>query len=230
MARTSALDLIQQVYRKATGELDLSVTPESEDGQTVLSVINETVDYYYNAVDFFGNRLLWARNIDPLYVIGDANGTDNFYPIDWDEVQALPDGFYFPIVVGQTHYELVPYEQLHGTGSKSQNICAINSEGLYFLHPPESGEIHYPCVPYGRHLTGIEKDVEAVTGVHNLLWLAWAAAAEYVRTDIVRGEQYPNVLNQANDVFGRMVSDNDARTQALVYEWGDGSKQRFAWE
>jgi hypothetical protein len=222
-------DFIKEIYRKASGEYDDSVTADSEDGRTILSVINEQVDYYYNAVDRFGARVLWVRNIDPEYELGDGNGVDDTFFIDWDEVQALPDGFYMPIAVGDTRYDLVPFEQLYGTNHENTNRCAISMEGLVFVEPPKEGVIRYPCIPYGKHLEGDEKDVEAWTGVHNTLWLMWAAAAEYVRTDIVRGEQYPNVLAQANDVYNRMLEDNDARTQALGYTWGQ-PQQRFDWE
>ena len=226
MPKMSADELIQNVYRKATGELDDTVTHENEDGKTVLSVINEQIEYYYNAVDHFGDRVVWARNIDPEYVIGDANQSDTTYPIDWDSVQALPAGFYMPIRIrmrdgSEVRYDLVPIEELYDERSGGKNKCAITGEGLTFASPPEhSGEIVYPCVSVGKKLEGGEKDVESASGVHNLLWLQFAAAAEYVRTDIVRGEQYPNVLAQANDVFNRMLSDNEMRTAALSRESG----------
>lgn len=216
---TSTQELIQTVYRKVSGEIDPSVTADTEDGQTILSVINEQVDYYYNAVDRYGERVVWSRNIDPEYVLGYASPSETVYEIDWDEVQALPDGFYMPIRVGSTRYDLVPFEQLYDPRCGTPHPVALSSEGLVFAEAPEEeGEILFPCIPHGKHLEGGEEDVEAVTGVHNVLWLTYASAAEYVRTDIVRGEQYPNILAQANDVYSRMVSDNAMRTAALNHD------------
>jgi hypothetical protein len=210
--------LIKEIYRKTSGEWDDTITPESDDGRTILSIINEQVDVYYNSVDQFGIRIVWGRNIDPEYVISEANDTDLTYEVDWNEVQALPGGYYMPIRVGEHNFELVPFNELYSDRHAGKDVCAISANGLTFNKViPYTGEILFPCIVKGRHLTGHEKDVETVTGVHNILWLQMASAAEYVRTDIVRGAQYPNVLAQANDVFSRMISDNEERTAPLYY-------------
>ncbi|MCL2806680.1 MAG: hypothetical protein FWD27_00725 [Coriobacteriia bacterium] len=231
MLKTSTEQLVQNIYRKVAGELDHSVTPDSEDGQTIVSIINEQVDYYFNAVDRYGERVLWVRNIDPEYVIGVSDGRSTLYEIDWTEVQALPDGFYTSVKVGGVDYQLVPHDQLHDNRNDAGLRCSVTAEGLAFVSPPARGEIRLPCVPHGGHLKGDEQDVEEVTKVHNLLWLAWATAAEYVRTDIVRGAQYPNILAQANDVYNRMLSDNEARTAPLTYDWSTegSSASAFRW-
>lgn len=221
---TSTDELIQQVYRKATGELDTTVTHDSEDGQTILSVINEQIDYYYNVTDRYGERVVWQRNVDPEYSLGDVTGSETEIEIDWEEVQAFPDGFYMPIRLvkadgsGEIRYDLVPVNMLYDYRHDNANVCAISANGLSFAAPPVAGEIFFPCVVRGGHLDGTETDVEEVSGVHNLQWLAFSSAAEYVRTDIVRGDQYPNVLSLANDVLSRMISDNEAFTQALTYD------------
>lgn len=225
MAKMSTNELLKQVYRKATGELDDSVEYDTEDGQTVLSVVNEQVDVYYNSVDQYGARIIWQRNIDPEYVIGTADGTTTLFDIDWDEVQSLPDGFYYPIRVREgdegegIRYDLVPYSQLFDGRHQNPNRCAICAEGLQFFSAPPAGDILFPCVVQGQKLKGPETDVESVTGVHNLLWLMQAAAAEYVRTDIVRGEQFTNVLTASNETFRRMLEDNEARTQPLIWDY-----------
>lgn len=235
MAAMTARELILQVYRKCNGELDPSVTPESEDGQTILSIINETIDYYYNSVDSRGHRIVWQRNIDPEYIIGDMSPTETMYDIDWNEVEALPDGFYQPIrVIGRdnktTRFDLVPYEQLYDERHENTKRCSITGEGLVFAEPPGiSGEIHWGVSVKGRHIDGDTLDVEATSGVHNMLWLLYKATAEFVRTDIVRGAQYPNVLAQANDVYARMISDNEMRTQALTYD-SSGYSSETAYE
>lgn len=226
MARAVSTDeLIQQVYRKATGELDPSVTHDNEDGQTVLSVINEQIDYYYNAVDRYNERIVWQRNVDPEHSLGNTDGIQAVYEIDWDEVQAFPDGFYMPIRLikadgKEIRYDLVPFNMLYDIRHDNHNVCAISASGLTFKDPPPAGELLFPCVIRGEHLTGTETDVEEVSGVHNVTWLAFAAAAEYVRTDIVRGDQYPNILTQANEQLTSMISENEAFTQALTWEYG----------
>jgi hypothetical protein len=222
-------ELIQAVYRKTSGELDTSITALTEDGKTILSIINEQVDVYFNSIDRFGARIIWSRNVDPSYVIGDADGVEVEFEINWKEVQALSDGFYTLIKVGDVPYSLVPFDQLYLSSNQDTKRCSITSNGLLFYEAPLEGEIIFPCVIGGKRLVGGETDVEKVTGVHNLLWLTFASAAEYIRTDIVRGDQYPNVLAQANDIFSRMITDNTARTQPAGYgysqvvqgTWGD---------
>jgi hypothetical protein len=210
--------LIKEIYRKVNGELDETVTPESIDGQTILSIINETVDDYYNAVDASGERIIWNRNIDPEYIIGSASNTQTSYDIDWNEVAALPDGFDFPIRIGGVRYDLVPLDELYGGMHTNSKVCAFTANGLTFANPPEDkGDISIPAMLLGRHITGNEKDVEATTGVHPVLWLLRASAAEYVRTDMVRGGQYPNLLSAANSTYQRMLSDNEARTSMPTY-------------
>lgn len=228
-------ELVSQVYRKTNGELDPSVTPESEDGQTILAVINDQIDEYYNVTDQMGDRVIWNRNIDPEYIIGDLNPQETIYEIDWNEVDALPAGFYQPIRVvdaagNVTRFDLVPYEQLYDERNENKNRCAISGQGLVFAEPPTvSGEIHWGVSLKGRHIDGNTRDVEATSGVHNMLWLQYAAAAEYCRTDIVRGAQYPNLLSQANNIMNRMISDNEMRTQALLHDAENGASSSAAW-
>jgi hypothetical protein len=214
-----AQTLILNIYRKATGELDTSITPDSDDGQTILSIINEQVDTYYSAIDQYGVRIIWGRNVDPDYVVGTANLTDTQYEVDWSEVEAVPTGFYAFVRISGVRYDLVPFHELYDDRHLTQKVCAITANGLTFNAPPtEAGDILLPVILKGRHLTGTERDVQAITGVHNILWLQMASAAEYVRTDIVRGAQYPNVLAQANDIFARMIEDNEARTTPVTYD------------
>jgi len=228
----STNELIQQVYRKATGELDDSVSYTDEDGKTVLSVINEQIDTYYNMSDRFGEHVVWCRNIDDEYSLGTADGTETVFDIDWTEVQSLPSGFYMPIRVREAdgkeqRYDLVPFNQLYDSRNSSPYRCSLSANGLVFFEAPVAGEVLYPCIPVGNLLLGPEEDVEAACGVKNLTWLAFAAAAEYVRTDIVRGDQYPNILAQANDIMNAMLSDNEARTAPLM--WESPTQNEYDW-
>jgi hypothetical protein len=219
----SAEGLVREVYRKATGELDPSVVPGTEDGATILSVINEAVESYHNALGEYGERIVWARNIDPAYTVATTEDGTTDYEVDWDEVSSVLDGFYTKgsLVAAdgtQEPFDLVPFWQLHDSRQGTGTRCSVTAEGLTFADAPQPGlDIVVPVSLRGRSLKGDEKDVEEATGVHNLLWLATAAAAEYVRTDVVRGAQYPNVLAQANDVWRRMLADNEARTAALLH-------------
>lgn len=214
---TSTSELISEVYRITNGELDSTITPSMEDGQTILSIINQMVDSYYNAVDQFGDRIVWIRNVDPSYVLGEADGMATEFEIDWNEIDSLPDGFYIPIRIGKVKYDLVPLWELWSPENENKTVCSISANGLTFNEAPEQGDILFPGCIRGRKLTGSERDVEAATLVHGVHWLKLASAAEYVRTDMVRGAQYPNVLAQANDAFMRLYRDNEARTTPLKY-------------
>lgn len=226
MPSMSTEELIREIYRKATGEYDDTITFDSEDGETILRVVNEQVDVYYKQTDEYGSRIIWNNNIAPNYTVCDTSGSDVEFYVDWNDIEALTDGFYAaPQLVEadgkSTRYDLVPTNELMDSRHDNINCFAITADGVVFRTAPPAGELQMAVMQRGRHLEGEETDVEAVTGVHPVLWLLQASAAEYVRTDIVRGDQYPNVLAQANDTFRRMLDDQRARTTANTWEWGD---------
>jgi hypothetical protein len=218
-------ELIKNIYRKCQGEYDETITPDSPDGATILSIINEQIDYYYSCTDEYGYPIVWNHNIDPEYVIGTVQEGATTYEIDWNEVTALPSGFGAPVRIGDnnTRYDLVPFNELYHTRNDRDKVCAISNLGLTFKTPPsdyeDEGDIKLPCMVRGSYLNGSERSVRESSGVHNELWLEWAAAAEYTRTDMVRGAQYPNVFAQADAVFKKMVKDNENRSTPQTYAW-----------
>lgn len=217
-------ELIYDIYRKSNGELDDSVTVDSEDGQTILSIVNEQIEQYHNLVDDYGDRVVFASNVDPSYDIGDSNGIDTDFEIDYTEVGALLDGYDMPIMHispdgTRTRYDIVPINELFGDTLTNDKACSITANGLTFRTAPPDGSIVAPVYLKGRKLNGSENDVEAVSQVHNILWLMQASAAEYNRTDFVRGEQYPNMLAIANATLDRMISNERMRTQPKTWHW-----------
>ena len=224
-------ELIQAVYRKAMGELDPTVTHLTEDGKTILAIINEMVGYYYNITDEDGQPVNWARNFDPEYIIGEID-EDSIYPIDYDEVKGIAINFRNRIrlidpegILDTVEYAIVPIDELWSATHDFDKVCSIAQDGIIFKTGFAVGDVEYgmsiqaDVFLCGRPLVGSEKNVEDHTLVHNLLWLQYASAAEYVRTDIVRGGQYPNLLAQSNDVLSKMIKENNRRQTALTYSW-----------
>jgi hypothetical protein len=231
MVRKSTAEVIIDTYRTASGEPDVSVTPDSDDGRTVLNILNQFVDAYYNAVDQYGQNVIWQRNVEPFYIVGTSNGTDTTYEVDWQEVQVVQDGYYTGVYVGpdRRRYDLVPYFELYDSRHSSTDLCSITNQGLEFRTAPVPGDITIAALVRGKYLTGNETDVSAVTGVTSVHWLTLAAAAEFSRNDFVRANQYPNLLARANEAFTHMYNQNEARTQAVQYN-AERTRQFFSWE
>jgi hypothetical protein len=50
-------------------------------------------------------------------------------------------------------------------------------------------------------------------------WLVTITAAEYVRNDIVKQNQYGNLVQEANDLMENMKADNDAQVSEVTADW-----------
>lgn len=119
-----------------------------------------------------------------------------------------------------TKYDIVSAENLkrYYTGNKSGSIgnyCAQIGTNLVFNHtfvstdPQFGGTIKVPVytVP-----TTLVADADVVP-VDIPMWLVTITAAEYVRNDITRQNQYPNLIAEANQLMQRMKDDNEAQVE-----------------
>jgi hypothetical protein len=82
----------------------------------------------------------------------------------------------------------------------------VFSKGFTENDPEYGGEL---VAPVYRAVTELERPSDRVQ-VDRPEWLVCMAAAEYVRNDIVRQNQYPNLLSEANNIMRKMKEENHA--------------------
>lgn len=127
-------------------------------------------------------------------------------------------------------YDVVPGDDLkmHYSGQNKEypigNYCAQISSNLVFNHTFISTDAQFGGtikVPVFTFPTELSADTDVVP-VDDPMWLVIATAAEYIRNDITRSGQYPNLINEANELMDRMKDDNDAQVQELYRPWNPG--------
>lgn len=99
--------------------------------------------------------------------------------------------------------------------------CAQVGSSLVFNHkfistdPQFGGTIKVPCYTFATHITA---DADVVP-VDIPQWLVVISAAEYNRNDITRQQQYPNLINEGNELMARMKENNDAGDTEIYRPW-----------
>lgn len=173
----------------------------------------------------------WSSLYNPAYSIGKVTNTDTF-DLD-DTVRKISDTaddvvrIYHTDKVSYTDYDVVPADTLkqYYYGQNKENptgrYCAQIGTTIVFNHtfkstdPQFGGDIKVPIYTYPDHLVGDNDDVPVT--IAN--WLVVICAAEWVRNDITRQNQYPNLIGEANQVMIRMKEDNDAQVERVDRPW-----------
>lgn len=219
-------ELVAQVILRATGKVSTSVSGDAKWAK-VLGIANMKISDWENepGVD-------WSSLYDPTYSIGTVSNTDRF-DLDLDTIRKLSDApedvvrIMHTGGITYTDYEIVPADtlKLYYRGQTKQYpkgyYCAQMGASLVFNHtfvstdPQYGGDIQVPVYLYAEKLVN---DSDTVP-VDNAGWLVAISAAEYVRTDIIRQAQYPNLINEANSLMGRMKDDNDAQIEKVHMPW-----------
>lgn len=220
-------DCITDTYLKSTGK---TTAPSTSKYNKIVGLLN-----------FYQRR--WAREpgidwnslYDPAFSLGNITATDSF-DIDTSSIRKLSDrqGDTVRIVwtdgVGYTDYDIVPADTLkeYSFGVNKESplgfYCAQIGSQLVFNHKFTTsdgqfgGEIFVPVYTFADAITSDNPDTDEVQ-VDDPDWLITRAAAEYVRTDITRQSQYPNLLAEANEIMMRMKDDNDAQIDLVDRPW-----------
>lgn len=127
--------------------------------------------------------------------------------------------------VTESDYAIVPIERLYNDGSKLQGggafRCAESGSNLIFDTPftaqsPQFGGTIY--VP-GYMTTAELQTGTDVIQVDDPYWLCFMSAAEYVRNDITRVQQYGNLVAQANNAMLGMKEDNNSQEEKVTSTW-----------
>lgn len=223
----SITDALADTYLKATGK-----TTTLTSGTKFNKIIG--------LLNFYQRR--WAREpgidwnslYNPAVSLGTVTATDTF-DIDTSSIRKLSDreGDTVRIVwsdgVGYTDYDIVDHDALkdHYYGPNKENprgwYCAQMGNQLVFNHTFIStdaqygGEIFVPAYTFADAIVSTSMDDEVQ--VDDPDWLILRCAAEYVRTDLTRQNQFSNLLSEANEAMARMKADNDAQVNTVVKPW-----------
>lgn len=220
-----ASEFVAQTLLKATGKTSSAVFGDTKYTK-VLGIGNMAIDNWSNEPD-----VDWTSLYDPQVSLGSVTATDTF---ELDEsIRKISDTSGDAVQIfhadgsGVTTYDIVKADTLkrYYSGQNKQNsvgtICAQIGRNLVFNHEFSStdsefgGTILVPAYLYPEHLSKpgdtIPVDIPS--------WLVVISAAEYVRNDITKQGQYPNLISEANQIMERMKADNEAQVSTVDMPW-----------
>jgi hypothetical protein len=129
----------------------------------------------------------------------------------------------------QSTYTIVPIERLYDDGPTINNAggpyCAVSGSNLIFpvaftsTSPQFGGTVKIPGYAIPATLT----DGADVIQVDDPYWLCYMAAAEYIRNDITRVQQYGNLIAQANNSMNNMINANNSQKETAYASWSPGN-------
>lgn len=108
----------------------------------------------------------------------------------------------------ETEYELVPASRLYEY--RFSNAVAVVGSNLMFSSPFTADSAQFGgtiVVPSYGYVVFPSDDADDIT-IDDPNWLVVMAAAEFVRNDITRQQQYPNLIAEANQLMRRMKENN----------------------
>lgn len=146
-----------------------------------------------------------------------ASATDTFaLDADIDHLSKREDD---PVLVGTKPYKIVRPNQLYKY--RLSDVCAIRGGSLVFSHVLDASQagddIIVPAI-----LVVPDIDTGAATDqvvVPDPMWLAYASAAEFDRNDIVKMNQYNNILALADQCMQRMKNENSGSLDEVDTSW-----------
>jgi hypothetical protein len=215
---------VPAVAYKALGKLPTTLTTGSTKWLKVLALANIYIDQWQDepGVD-------WASLYLPDHSIGTVTASQTF-TIDAtvrkvsnqesDVVRIIhSDGTTY------TDYDIIPNDRVkdyaNGMRTFQNNYVSVNGTTLRFnraftsTDPQFGGSITVPGYSYAAHISA-DTDVIPVD-IPN--WLVFATAAEYIRTDVTRQQQYGNIVAEANQIMQVMKSNNKGQTTRMYQPW-----------
>jgi len=230
-------DFVQAVLLRATRKTTTLLTSSAKYAQ-ILALGNYWQRRWANE-----RGIDWHSLYNPLLSIGKVTATDSF---DLDtSIRKLSEreGDVVRIMhsdgVGYTDYDIIPHNKLKdtfwGQDKESPNgfYCTRMGDQLVFNHEFVStdsqfgGDIQVPCYVYTDELVNPTDEVQ----VDDPDWLVAMCAADFVRGDVTRRDQYPILLAEANDIMTRMKEDEANQIDTVDTPWsplsGMGSDSAF---
>lgn len=216
-------ELVANTILRATGKTSTSVSGDIK-WNKVLGIANLKIDDWMNEPEVDWNSLY-----DRAFSIGTVTNMDTF-ALDLDTIREIsttygdPVRIYYPDGVGYVDYDVIPFDQLKQF--PSGYYCAQIGANLVFNHTFTTadaqfgGTIYVPILLYADHL--VNDGDEVPVDIPN--WLVVACAAEYIRTDVTRQNQYTNLATEANLIMERMKDANDGQIGYVTSEWSPLSR------
>ena len=200
-------ELINAVMLKATGKPTIL-----DKSNTKWEKIRGILNYYQQAwVNEPGQR--WNSLYERARQIGTISNNDE-YELGDDIIEistAKGDNVYILTNDGtKIPFQLVNYDDLQNY--QTGNYCAKLGQSLVFNarfaddDPCYGGKLYAPIY----HTVEELEDPDDGTVVDNPEWLVTMAAAEYIRNDIVKQNQYGNLVAEANNLMTSMIRNNRA--------------------
>lgn len=221
----TASEFVAATILKATGKTSTATSGDTK-WTKVLGIGNFYIDNWQDEPD-----VDWVSLYDPDYSFGSVTATDTFsFPAAVRKLSDIKDDFvriHHTDGVGYTDYEIVPPTHLkhYYTGADKENpignFCAQVGSDLVFNRVFSAADLQFggtikvPVYTFATHLSTDDSTVPV--DIPN--WLVLMAAAEYVRNDITRQNQYPNLIAEANQVMQKMRDNNDAQVEQVIRPW-----------
>lgn len=215
-------DAIANTYLLATGKTT-TLTAGTTKYTKILALLNMFTQQWAGevGVDWKSQRLVAT-------VTGTVTATDTFaIPTTLSKVSKTKGDFVRIIHTDgvESDYSIVPIERLYNESSKAQggtgNRVAVSGSNLIFdvaftaSSPQFGGTIYVP----GYKIPATLDDGADTIEVDDPYWLCFMAAAEYVRNDITRVQQYPNLIAQANNAMEGMKNENNSQVESVTATW-----------
>lgn len=209
-------ELVPAVILKATGKVT-ALTPTDTKYQKVLGIANFYIQSWSNT-----KNVDWLSLYNRKTNIGTVTGTDTFALPNTLRKISDTSGDFVQVINGTNvaNYNVVPAEKL-GLYDEGSNVCAQIKRDLVFRtafsadSPLYGATIYVPGYEYAQ---GLANDTDTVP-VDIPEWLVLVTAAEYIRNDITKQNQYPNIIAEANEMLERMIDDNDAQINTAYFPW-----------
>lgn len=207
-------ELIQKAYLLATGKPTAPSTGSRKYNQ-LLELSKIFTETWQNEPGTDWTSLFDYRDS------GTVTATDTFELDDEIRKVSQQDGDYVRIVEGdqETEYEVVSADRLWEY--RYSNAVAQVGRNLMFSREFISsdaqigGTIVVPSYGYADVATAETDEI----AVDDPMWLVYMVAAEFVRNDITRQNQYPNLIAMANDAMEKMKENSGRGVEEVVKTW-----------
>ena len=200
-------ELINAVMLKATGKPTILAS-----NNTKWEKIRGIANYYQQAwLNEPGQH--WNSRYDRARQIGTISNNDE-YDLD-DDITEISTAKGDDIYVLTAEDEKIPFQLVNYDDLKnypSGNYCAKLGQTLVFNarfaedDPCYGGRLSAPVYTTIEDLESADDDVS----VDDPEWLVTMVAAEYIRNDIVKQNQYGNLIAEANNLMTSMIRNNRA--------------------
>lgn len=217
--------LIAAAYLKATGKVTTLVETDAK-YLKILGIANGLIDSWENEPN-----VDWSSLYEPELALTDLVTETNTFELP-ATVRKISDArgdyvrVYWTDGVGKTDFDVVPAEALKRYDTNA-NVCAQIGSNLRFARTFETtdsefgGEVKVPVYTFAPTLVTSAPTTGQTDTVPVDIprWLVIMTAAEYVRNDITKQNQYPNLVAEAQELMERMKDDNDGQVAEPYMPW-----------